>query len=159
MHNFQISFMSLEDLDNISSKLNTEFDSFWNYNIIKSEINNPDSIVLVAKEDNQIIGFAGIWKAIDIMHLMDIVVAKAYRRKKIASLLLEQLINLSIEHNINELTLEVSQNNLPAINLYNKFGFKELGIRKNYYGVNNNAIIMTLYIDKNKEEHLSEKNK
>lgn len=148
MDNFQISFMTLEDLNSISSTLNTAFDSFWNYNIIKSEIDNPDSFVLVAKENNQIIGFAGIWKAVDIMHLMDIVVAKAYRRKHIASLLLEEIINLSLKNDINELTLEVSQNNLPAINLYTKFGFKELGIRKNYYGVNNNAIIMTLYIDK-----------
>ncbi len=148
MDNFQISFMTLEDLNSISSTLNTAFDSFWNYNIIKSEIDNPGSFVLVAKENNQIIGFAGIWKAVDIMHLMDIVVAKAYRRKHIASLLLEEIINLSLKNDINELTLEVSQNNLPAINLYTKFGFKELGIRKNYYGVNNNAIIMTLYIDK-----------
>ena len=58
----------------------------------------------------------------------------------------QEVATLSLENNINELTLEVSQNNLPAINLYTKFGFKELGIRKNYYGVNNNAIIMTLYI-------------
>jgi len=146
MDNFQISLMTLEDLDNISSTLSLEFDSFWNYNTIKSEIENPDSIVLVAKENEQIVAFAGIWKAIDIMHLMDIVVAKSHRRKNIASLLMKEIINITLKNNIKELTLEVSQNNLPAINLYTKFGFKELGIRKNYYGVNNNAIIMTLDI-------------
>ena len=54
MDNFQISLMTLEDLDNISSTLSLEFDSFWNYNTIKSEIENPDSIVLVAKENEQL---------------------------------------------------------------------------------------------------------
>lgn len=149
MDNIQISFMTLEDLDSISSSLDSEFDSFWNYNNIKSEINKSDSFVLVAKENNKVIGFASIWKAIDVMHLMDIVVAKNHRRKHIASILMKEIINISLKNNINELTLEVSQNNLPALNLYTKFGFKELGIRKNYYGVNNNAIIMTLYIGKN----------
>ena len=146
MDNIQISFMTLDDLNSISATLNLEFDSFWNYNNIKSEIDNPDSCVLVAKDNNQVIGFAGIRKVVDVMHLMDIVVSKHHRRKNIASILMKELINISLENNINELTLEVSQNNLPAINLYTKFGFKELGIRKNYYGVNNNAIIMTLYI-------------
>lgn len=149
MANIQISIMTLEDLNSISSTLSLEFDTFWNYNTIKSEIENPDSIVLVAKEYEQVVAFAGIWKAIDIMHLMDIVVSKSHRRKNIASLLMKEIINITLKNNINELTLEVSQNNLPAIKLYTKFGFKELGIRKNYYGVNNNAIIMTLYIDKN----------
>ena len=149
MDNLQISLMTLQDLDNISSVLSLEFDSFWNYNTIKSEIDNPDAIVLVAKENEQIIAFAGIWKAIDVMHLMDIVVAKSYRRKNIASMLMKEIINITLKNNIDELTLEVSETNLPAINLYTKFGFKNLGIRKNYYGVNNNAIIMTLYIDKN----------
>ena len=149
MDNLQISFMTLEDLDEISSSLEIEFDSFWNYNIIKSEIDNPDSFVLVVKQASKIIGFAGIWKAVDVMHLMDIVIAKSYRRKNIASFLMNEIINLSLKNNIHEITLEVSEKNLPAIRLYTKFGFKELGIRKNYYGVNNNAIIMTLYIDKN----------
>ena len=117
MDNIQISFMTLEDLDSIASSLDIEFDSFWNYNNIKSEINNPDSFVLVAKENNKVIGFAGIWKAIDVMHLMDIVIAKAHRRKHIASILMKEIINISLKNNINELTLEVSQNNLPAINL------------------------------------------
>ena len=147
MDNIEVSYMTLDDLNSISSKLSTDFDSFWSYNTIKSEIDKPDSIFLVAKHNDEIVGFADIWKAIDVMHLMDIVVAKKYRQKNIASLLLNKIIKLCIENNMNELTLEVSEKNTPAINLYKKFNFKEIGNRKNYYGVNNNAIIMTLYID------------
>ncbi len=148
MDNIEVSYMTLDDLNSISSRLSTDFDSFWNYNTIKSEIDKPESIFLVAKYINEIVGFADIWQAIDVIHLMDIVVSKKYRQKNIASILLNKIIDLCYEKNINEITLEVSEKNIPAINLYKKFNFKEVGLRKNYYGVNNNAIIMTLYIDK-----------
>lgn len=159
MNDFTVSFMTLEDLDSIAPILSTEFDDFWSYMTLKSELEKDDSFVLVAKQDSKIVGFADIWKAIDVMHLMDIVVAKDYREKHIGSLLMNEIIKLCIAKDIYELTLEVKENNTPAINLYKKFGFKDIGIRKNYYGANNNAVIMTLYIDKNfKEELLSEKN-
>lgn len=154
MDNIEVSNMTLDDLNSISSRLSTDFDSFWNYNTIKSEIDKPESIFLVAKCNNEIIGFADIWKAIDIIHLMDIVVAKSHRQKNVGSFLLNKIINLCLENNINELTLEVSEKNIAAINLYKKFNFKEVGIRKNYYGVNNNAIIMTLYIDESFKEEI-----
>ena len=147
MDNIEVSYMTLDDLNSISARLSTDFDGFWSYNTIKSEIDKPESIFLVAKCNNEIVGFADIWKAIDIIHLMDIVVAKQYRQKNIASFLLNKIINLCSENNINELTLEVIEKNIPAIKLYKKFNFKVIGNRKNYYGVNNNAIIMTLYID------------
>ena len=149
MDNIEVSHMTIDDLNYISSRLSTDFDGFWTYNTIKSEIEKIDSTFLVAKVNNEIVGFADIWKAIDVMHLMDIVVAKEYRQKNIASILLKEIINICVENNINELTLEVSEKNIPAINLYKKFNFKEIGNRKNYYGVDNNAVIMTLYIDKN----------
>lgn len=43
------------------------------------------------------------------------------------------------------ITLEVNENNLPAIHLYEKFNFKRLGLRKKYYNNTDNAVIMTLY--------------
>ena len=149
MDNIEITKMTLQDLESLSPILETEFDNFWNFTTLKSEIENPDSIVIIAKSNNEILGFAGIWKAVDIMHIMDIVVAKKHRNKHIGQAMLEELIQLCKNNNIYELTLEVRQDNTPAINLYTKYNFKKIGERKNYYGVNNNAIIMTLYIDKN----------
>lgn len=148
MDNLQITEMTLDDLNIIKPILETEFDDFWNYNTIKSELENENSKMLVARYDTNIVGFASIWKAIDFMHITDIVVSKKYRRKHIGKALLQALIDLTIEDNIHELTLEVKQDNIPAINLYTSFNFQKIGERKNYYGVNNNAIIMTLYIDK-----------
>lgn len=149
MDNIEITKMTLQDLESLSPILETEFDNFWTPTTLKSEIENPDSIVIIAKNNSEILGFAGIWKAVDIMHIMDIVVAKKHRTKHIGQAMLEELIQLCKNNNIYELTLEVRQDNTPAINLYTKYNFKKIGERKNYYGVNNNAIIMTLYIDKN----------
>lgn len=149
MDNIQITKMTLQDLESLSPILETEFDNFWTTNTLKSEIENPDSIVIIAKNNTEILGFAGLWKAVDVMHIMDIVVAKKHRRKHIGKAMLEKLIELCIQNNIYELTLEVRQNNTPAINLYTNYNFKKIGERKNYYGANNHAIIMTLYIDKN----------
>lgn len=148
MDNLEIRKMSLNDLEEISPILETDFDDFWNYNIIKSELLNENSTLFIAKSNSSIVAFAGIWKVVDIMHLNDIVVSKKFRSQGIGKILLNHIINYTKEQNINELTLEVRQDNLPAINLYKHFNFKIIGERKNYYGANNNAIIMTLYIDK-----------
>ena len=148
MNDLEIKKMTLEDLEEIAPILETDFDNFWNYNIIKSELLNENSTLFIAKKSSSIVAFAGIWQVVDIMHLNDIVVAKKFRNQGIGKTLLNYIINYTQKQNINELTLEVRQDNLPAINLYKHFNFKTIGERKNYYGANNNAIIMTLYIDK-----------
>lgn len=146
MHNIQITKMTLLDFGEISDCLTTDFDDFWTANILKSELENKSSIYIVAKLNSEIVGFAGIWDGIDQMHITNIVVKKSFRRKGIANLLLNELISITKDLNKSELTLEVNELNIPAQNLYLKNGFKNLGLRKNYYNNSENAIIMTLYI-------------
>lgn len=140
-----INQMTLLDLLEIKNILVSEFDDFWNFDIFKSELENENSKYLVAKFNNEIVGFAGIWKAVDDMHITNIVTKKFYRNNGIASKLLERLIQLAKEDNVLSLTLEVNDNNIYAIKLYEKYNFKKIGLRKNYYSQNENAIIMTLY--------------
>ena len=141
-----ITKMELSDLDSISDILTSEFDDFWNYNIFKNELCNENSKYLVAKQNNEIVGFAGIWIAIDEAHITNIVTKKNLRNCGIGSLLLKNLINLCTNSNLKSITLEVNENNLPAIKLYENFGFINLGIRKNYYKNFQNAIIMSKVI-------------
>ena len=144
MDNIEIYRMSVSDLEIIKTSLLIDFDDFWNYNTFKNELLNPSSKYIAAKINNEIVGFAGIWKAVDDVHITNIVTAKKYRRKKIGSVLLENLIKLaSLEKNISLITLEVNSNNIPAIKLYEKYGFKNVGIRKKYYNNTDDAIIMT----------------
>ena len=139
----KINKMNIDDLNKISPVLLTEFDDFWNYNIFKSELENENSKYVVAKNNDEIVGFAGIWISIDEAHVTNIVTKKDLRKNGISSTLLEELINLSKNLNLVSITLEVNENNLDAIKLYEKFGFEKLGIRKKYYNNTDNALIMT----------------
>lgn len=146
MKNLVINTMTTSDLDNIQDVLQSDFDDFWSYSILKSELFNENSKVIVAKLDNTIVGFASIWKAVDDAHITNIVTHKKYRKLGIASKLLEELIKIAKSYNVQSLTLEVNEENIPAQNLYKKYQFKILGKRKNYYK-DKAAIIMTLFFN------------
>jgi ribosomal-protein-alanine N-acetyltransferase len=137
--------MNVEDLDSIAGNLQDDYDDFWSYSILKSELENEDSKYIVAKCDEEIVGFAGIWIAIDEAHITNIVTKKKYRHIGIGSVLLKKLIDLSVSLDMRLITLEVNENNLPAIKLYEKFDFKNQGFRKNYYNNCDSAIIMTKF--------------
>jgi ribosomal-protein-alanine N-acetyltransferase len=139
--------MSINDLNNLKDILYTKFDEFWNYNILKEEIENQNSYFIVAKSENEtIVGFAGIKVILDEADIMNIVVHKDFRNKKIGSQLLEQLLLYSKQNNIKSINLEVNELNSNAIALYKKFGFKQIAIRKKYYN-DNDAIIMKKEIE------------
>ena len=142
--NIKIDRMNLDDLKSIKDILSLEFDDFWNYNILKDELESKNSKYIVVKDiksNDEIVGFAGIKIFIDEADIMNIVVKKGYRNKGIGSLLLENLLLLCNKSNLKSLSLEVNEKNIPAINLYKKFGFKNISIRKNYYK-DENGIIM-----------------
>lgn len=143
---YDIAKMTLEDLNNIKDNLISDFDDFWNYSVFKSELESDSSHYLVVKDNSKIIGFAGIKVTVPDCDIMNIVVKKDFRNQGIGSLLLKELINLSKSLNVKNLFLEVNERNTPAISLYNKFGFKKISIRKNYYK-DNNAIVMKLDLE------------
>ncbi len=144
MDKLEILKMTISDLDSIKDSLLLDFDDFWNYNTFKTELLNPNSKYIVAKVNKKIVGFAGIWKAVDDIHITNIVTAKKFRKHHIGSTMLLKLIEMAeTEKEINSITLEVNANNEPAIKLYEKFGFKKVGLRKKYYNNTYDAIIMT----------------
>ena len=137
--------MTPENLELIKDTLYSEYDNFWSYNILKNELLNDKTTYIVAKENHQIVGFAGIMTCLDEATLNNIVVKKSCRGRGIGGELLDSIIELCGDLNMKSLTLEVDSSNTPAINLYKKFGFKNLGIRKKYYNHTSDAIIMTKY--------------
>ena len=140
----KLSKMSIEDLNSIKNVLASEFDNFWSYDVLEEELECDNSYVIVAKVDeNTIVGFAGLKVILDEADIMNIVVKKDFRHNGIGSVLLENLINYSKDLNLKTITLEVNENNLSAIRLYDKFSFDKLGIRKNYYDGKSDAIIMS----------------
>ena len=144
MNNIQISKMTLDDFNKIKDVLISDFDDFWNVNTLEEELINENSYYLVAKIENQIVGFAGIKSVLDEADIMNIVTKKDKRNLGIGSALLEKLLNDAKAKEIKKITLEVNESNISAIHLYKNFGFKEISIRENYYNKTDNALIMQL---------------
>lgn len=142
----EITNMTLEDFYEIEPNFNKDFDDLWEPRNLKSELSNLNSKYIVAKENGEIVGFAGIWFSVDDAHITNIVVHKALRHLGIGSKLLEKLIELGKAKS--SLTLEVNVKNENAQNLYLKYGFVNLGIRKKYYNNTDDAYIMTLNFNK-----------
>lgn len=137
--NLLISKMEYNDLDNLNI---SEFDNFWNLDILKDELKSSNSKFIIAKLENEIVGFAGAKFIIDEADIMNIAVKSSYRKQGIASLLLKNLIDICENNNINSINLEVNEENFPAINLYKKYEFLEVSRRKNYYDGKFDAIFM-----------------
>ena len=111
----EIVTMTLEDLELMKDTLYSDFDNFWSYNVLKQELENKDTTYIVAKENNEILGFAGIMICLDEATLHNIVVKKSHRGRGLGGELLDTLIDLCTEMNIKTLTLEVNCTNKPAI--------------------------------------------
>ena len=141
----KICEMSLSHLLEIKDILISDFDNFWTYTIFETELKNPNSKYFIAIINNEIVGFGGVLKILDETHITNIVTKISKRHIGIASKLLEKLISEAKKENAKLLTLEVNETNKNAIKLYEKYNFKKIGLRKNYYGQNKNAIIMTLF--------------
>ena len=99
---------------------------------------NPDS------QFRDIAGYVSLWFQGNETHITEIAVREEFRGKGIGELLLIGSVRVAMEHGSTVLTLEARVSNFIAQRLYEKYGFKEVGIRKNYYSDNReDAVIMT----------------
>lgn len=119
----------------------------WSKQSLEEELNNETSLFLVAKEENEVIGYIGMSIVIDEGYIFNVAVRESYRNKGVATALINELVTYGKKNNFSFITLEVRESNLPAISLYSKFGFIKAGERKNYYSnPKENAILMTKYL-------------
>lgn len=109
-------------------------DSPWNEKQFLYELNeNPFSNLYVYVLDDNIVGYIDWWITYEISQVANIAVSEGYRNMGIAQGLLNLCIKDSIEKGCENISLEVRQSNVNAIQLYNKNGFIKAGVRKNYY--------------------------
>ena len=134
--------MTLSDFNEIQPILLNEFDDFWNESTFENEITSSNSFYIVAKSQHKIVGFAGFKYVLDEADIMNLVTKKNKRNNGIATQLLIHLFENAKSKKISKLTLEVNENNLPAIHLYEKLGFRKIAERKKYYNNTYDALIM-----------------
>lgn len=140
--NITIDAMTFSDIISIESNFTKSFDKFWSVNILKEDFKNENSKYIIAKISDEVVGFAGIKIALDEADIMNIAVRVDFRNLGIGSMLLQKLIELATNNCCSTITLEVNENNLFAIRLYEKYRFKRIAFRKKYYNNTDNAIIM-----------------
>lgn len=138
-----IENMTIDDLDQIEEVELLSFAIPWPRQSFYDELNNHLATCIVAKHDNRVIGYAGMWRIIDEGHITNIAVHPDFRGKSVATALIFKLIEIAKAHDIVSLTLEVRKSNIAAQKLYEKHGFYSAGLRKAYYSDNKeDAIIM-----------------
>lgn len=145
MDKFRIEKMTLASLDEVMEIEALAYGQHhWSRDSFVAEIDNKISNYNCAVSENgEIRGYMGLWKIIDEAHITNLAVHPSYRRKGVAKVLLLNTLDECYADKIKYLTLEVRVSNASAINLYESFGFKSLGVRKKYYQNNNeDALIM-----------------
>ena len=143
--NIIIDFMKEEDINEILDISSLSFSVSWSKNSYIQELTNPVARYLVAEIDNKVIGFIGTWIVLDESHITNIAVHPNHRKQGIASKLVEELLYYCKTQGCISYTLEVRSSNKAAKSLYEKYNFKQDGVRKGYYEDNKeDAIIMWL---------------
>ena len=140
-----IDDMTLEDIDAVQEVERSSFPVPWPANAFRHELTqNRNARYVVARSGDGIVGYAGLWLMVDEAHITTFAVHPAWRRQGIGERLLLAFLDLARDRHAREATLEVRLSNLPARRLYEKYGFRPVGLRPRYYSDNNeDALIMT----------------
>lgn len=122
----------------------------WTYKILADDfVGNQFSLYLVAEDRGQVVGFVVLMNIAGEIHINNIAVKENYRRQGLGEKLLTYGMNSYNKEDLFGYTLEVREDNVQAIGLYEKLGFVKLGMRKNYYKNNKNALIMWKFLKEN----------
>ncbi len=137
--------MKEEDLPSVQVIEGASFTTPWPPHAYRQELeSNRLAHYLVALIGERIVGYGGIWLMVDEAHVTTFAVHPAYRRRRIGERMLISLLDLAVDRGAREATLEVRLSNLAARRLYEKYGFRPVGIRPRYYSDNQeDALIMT----------------
>lgn len=121
------------------------FTSPWTKEMLKVQINSPSAFNLAIESKNYVVGYIMCILASDECHVLNFAVDPKLRRRGFGSKLFSFALSKLKKRGIRSVYLEVRESNLPAINLYLKFGFKIVGKRKRYYeDSGEDALVMCL---------------
>ncbi|MCH5321400.1 MAG: ribosomal protein S18-alanine N-acetyltransferase [Eubacterium sp.] len=120
------------------------FSNPWSKEDLEKQIDSVTSHFLVADVDGRAVGYMGLQIFSGEGYVTNVAVLPEFRGQGIA----QALINEQMKNKMDFITLEVRESNIPAIRLYEKTGYKNVGIRPNFYSnPTENAIIMTRYFN------------
>ena len=142
--NVELRRLDADDLDVVEVIEREAYPTPWSRSMFDAELRKPSSLALGAFTENDVlVGYAFVSRYVDAWHVMNVAVSHAFRRRGIASALLERLFEVTGTDQRRGYTLEVRVSNAGAIRLYEQLGFEARGIRRGYYTDNReDALIM-----------------
>lgn len=125
--------MTEEDLLQVETIEQESFSLPWSFDAFKSTLNREDTLYLVAEEESVILGYCGMYISFDEGEIPNVAVKKEFRSQGIGEVMMNELLSRAGERGVCSAFLEVRKSNEAAKRLYEKLGFEEAGIRKNFY--------------------------
>lgn len=147
MH-FEISDVRLEHIDEIEALEKICFSLPWSRETLISQLPDDMHMFIAAfGDEGRVLGYVGMMYVLDEGYISNVAVSPECRRLGIAAALINALVERAEEKDLSFMTLEVRKSNAPAIELYRKNSFSEVGLRKNYYTKpTEDAILMTRFL-------------
>jgi [ribosomal protein S18]-alanine N-acetyltransferase len=141
----RIEAMRVADIPEVQAIERASFTSPWPPQAYRSELEtNRLATYVVGRIDGVVVAYAGVWMMVDEAHVTTFAVHPDWRRRRIGERLLLALLDMAIERRAREATLEVRLSNIGARRLYEKYGFRPVGLRPRYYTDDGeDALIMT----------------
>ena len=125
----------------------------WSLDSIRVELDKEGSFFFVAEDNGSPVGYIGFNIVLDEGYIANVAVRHKYRRQGIAKKLIQTVIDTAINNDLAFVTLEVRPSNRNAVSLYKKYGFEEVGRRKNFYrDPTEDGLIMTKFLRNNDED-------
>ena len=135
--------LNVNDLEKIVKIEKDIYKTPWTLNQFKYELEeNEFSHMYVLENEGVIIGYYGFWIMFDEVDITKVSIRKEFQGMKLSNILMEDCFNRVNSLECIKINLEVRVDNVKAINLYKKYGFKEICVRKDYYGKNEDALMM-----------------
>ena len=125
--------MTMEDIPFVVEIENQCFSLPWSEKSFEDSLSREDTLFLVSEDEAKITGYMGLYLSFDEASVTNVAVSPVFRKKGYGEALVVKAKELAKEAGAECIFLEVRQSNVPALSLYKKLGFEELGIRKKFY--------------------------
>lgn len=141
----RIEPMRINDIDAVQRVERASFPVPWPAYALRQEVEtNRLARYLIVRVGNEVVAYAGVWLLVDEAHVTTFAVLPDWRRRGIGTRLMVAVMQLAEQLGARVATLEVRLSNMPARLLYQRFGFRPVGVRPRYYSDNGeDALIMT----------------
>lgn len=125
--------MTLQDVPAVAEIEKACFSLPWSEKSLVDSVVREDTMFLVCEDAQEIVGYIGMYLSFDEGDITNVAVSPAHRKKGYGEAIVSKAVELAKEKQLEMILLEVRVSNVPAISLYKKMGFEEIGMRKNFY--------------------------